>query len=126
MLTYHPALDPFHSAFRCLQIMRFKGDQEFEKDRFRILEFYLAFPSAAGDMRLPRELVGWRKISKSFANHYCFSGKQLIVCKSTQPIHEEAVTLLFAKGLLDAEAFKKGRIAAGKDCLSEDAELLVA
>ena len=82
-----------------------------EPERLRLLDFYLLFPSAVVEMRLPRGATAWRKRFRGLSNPYVFpEGSSRSVFRQVRPIHEHGVALLAAKGLLDPDAFQEGRI----------------
>ena len=70
VLSYHPALDPYHTAFRSLRVFNLARNP-IEYDRLRLLDLYLLFPEFAGDIRLPPSARAWR-------NKLPHGGKQVL------------------------------------------------
>lgn len=69
-LSYQPAFDPYHSAFRLLRLRETcwsTGPLSF--DALRIADFFLLFPFLIGNsqVRLQRKHVKYRKLSKKYS-----------------------------------------------------------
>jgi hypothetical protein len=109
MLAYHPALDPYHATLRFLQILNY-GDAEYELDALRILDFFLVFPEEIQLIRLPRELQHWKTQLKGVNNPYWFDGDRLLTFAQMKLIQNTALSLLSAKGLIDAKKLQNGRV----------------
>ena len=69
MLSYHPALDPYHTAFRNVRVFML-ARRPIEYDRLRLLDLYLLFPEFVRDTRLPRSARAWRRRLRDRANEY--------------------------------------------------------
>lgn len=106
MLTYHPAFDANHAAFRILQILRSAPEHEYASDQLAIFSFYLLFPSLLASFRLPRNLVPWRKVFTKMDNHYFFTGDSSTVFRRTRPMFEAGLNQLYSKGLIDQDRFR--------------------
>lgn len=62
MLIYHPAFDASHCSYRILKILsKISLDKSIEKDRIKIIDFYMVFPKQMRSIRFPQNL-GARKI----------------------------------------------------------------
>lgn len=101
MLVYHPALDPYHSAFRMLRIMDYAGPTEHAWDRLRILDFYLAFPELIVNVRLPPKERGRKAQFLSKRNEYHFSGDAKIVFRQMVALQDAAIRLLISTGMIE-------------------------
>ena len=112
MLTYHPALDAYHAAFRTLLLVRFDIGREFPEDTLRILDFYLTFPALIEDITLPQNLRRWKRRFSSQKNPYHYPAIPSAVFAQITPIHEHAVRTLAARELLDPEAAKAGTLVS--------------
>ena len=99
MLSYHPALDPYHTAFRYLRVLLL-GRRPMEYDRLRLLDLYLLFPEFAVDIRLPKHAISWRKKLKGRANEYWSTCDRMLLLQQMTPIHKCALGLLDATGLV--------------------------
>ena len=110
MLSYHPALDPYHGAFRTLRILVAKPDQSYYRDQLRILDFYLLFPALVGAMRMPKGALKYKRAFQQRANRFWFTGDAKLVFKKMGPIQYQAFDLLFAAGLVDPQDYRQGRV----------------
>lgn len=68
MLVYHPAFDAYHCTLRIAALLA--NDKRIDVEKTRILDFYLAFPSAMLSMRLPAELGSVRPMVRQLENVY--------------------------------------------------------
>lgn len=102
MLSYHPALDPYHAAFRILRALVLAGGST-EEDRLRLLDLYLLFPHLASEMTLPSKVRGWRTVLDEYQNPYWFSGDTMLVFQQIRPIHEAGLALLETTGFLQRD-----------------------
>ena len=111
MLVYHPALDPHHAAFRTLLLVHsFSGNME--KDQFRILDFYLVFPSLLRLVRLPPKYVRQRNTVSGRRNPYAASGEPTGLFRNIAPMQEQGLRLLLGRGLLDRDLYVKGALSS--------------
>lgn len=110
MPIYHPALDPYHSAFRILQILSFDPEKDYDWRTLRILDFYAVFPQLITKIVLPKQHVTWRKVFSSFENPYWFSGDPSLVFNRMEPLQKTALDLLYAQGLADANKYSEQRV----------------
>jgi len=68
MLIYHPAFDAYHCTIRIVALL--VDCKRLDVEKARILDFYLAFPSAMQSMRLPAELASLRAMLRQMDNVY--------------------------------------------------------
>ena len=120
MLAYHPALDPYHAAFRMLRILSLSPTLTYETDRLRILDFYLAFPSLIDSIRVPPTLRSRRKRVTPPDNKYKFNGEPSFVFTQMRTLQEMALQLLASSGLVDRNTFQHGRVRVDLTKLSND------
>ena len=99
MLSYHPALDPYHTAFRYLRTFMLTP-RPMEYDRLRLLDLYLLFPEFAADMRLPRSALAWRGRLQARANEYWSTCDRMLLFQQMTPIQKCALSLLEAADLV--------------------------
>jgi len=104
VLSYHPALDVHHAAFRMVRLLVVRSDKEYDQAQLRILDFYLLFPALITRMRLPRHAVRFRRSFARYENRYWFSGAPRMVFTQLAPLQQEAIDLLVAKEILDVAA----------------------
>ena len=102
MLTYHPALDPFHAAFRAVRLLSYRPDVALHRDELRLFDFYLLFPSTLADMMLPRDLASHRSAFRARTNRYWFSGEPLLVFNKIAAIQQQGLALLRGAAYVEA------------------------
>ncbi len=106
MLTYNRALDPYHSAFRILEIVRYV-ERRYSLDLLRILDFYLTFPAFIEDMRFPSHLMRWKRRFREERNPYHYPTNPVAVFKQMHALQDGAVRRLLAKELLNVNAARE-------------------
>ena len=108
MLIYHPAFDAYHCVFRMLALIN--ALPETELDMLRLCDFYLVFPSAIKNIRLPAELSHGRKIAKASASIYRdpINAKQSF--RDMSQIQLAALRNIAASGIIDIEYYERGII----------------
>ena len=99
MLSYHPALDPYHTAFRNLRVFML-ARRPIEYDRLRLLDLYLLFPEFAADITLPTSARAWRNRLPNRANEYWSTCDKILLFQQMRPIQKCALSLLEATGLV--------------------------
>ena len=99
VLSYHPALDPYHTAFRSLRVFNLARNP-IEYDRLRLLDLYLLFPEFAGDIRLPPSARAWRNKLLHGGNKYWSTCDKMLLLQQMTPIHKCALSLLESTGLV--------------------------
>jgi hypothetical protein len=109
-VSYHPALDPYHAAFRMLRLIRELELGKTEIDTLRILDFYLVFPALIARMRLPRQLMKSRRTLEQRANHYHFSGDPRIVFHRMEAGQRAALRRLAATGIIQRTGLEEGMV----------------
>jgi hypothetical protein len=110
MLQYHPALDPYHAAFRMLRLLTFDAKAEYEREKLFILDFYVAFPHLIADIRLPPAETRRKRAFARYANEYVFTGTPKVVFLQMRLLQETALRMLFSKGLVDEALYHDGII----------------
>jgi len=108
MLSYHPALDVYQTAFRLLGLFGRDQTAQYELERLYVCDFLALFPSSVTSVRLPATLMKWRRLLGAEANPYFFGGDTKLVFWRMQPIQEAAARLLQKRGYLDESAFARG------------------
>ena len=67
MITYQPAFDPYHAAFRLLRLRDSVAKCDpIERDRLRILDFFVSFPFLLEGVRFRPEDRSFRTVAKSY------------------------------------------------------------
>jgi len=117
MLIYHPAYDAYHCVFRMLVIADFL--KFLELDKARLIDFYLLFPSAIGEVRLPYELSAGKRIAKDAKNPYRDPIDPLTSFRELHQIHMASLKCIAASGLISMEKFSNGFIERTSRPVSE-------
>lgn len=107
MIAYHPAFDPYHTAFRIVRLL-VAQESALGEAHTRILDFHLVFPEAVQHITLPQALVRWRRYSRKLTNQYWFNGERWMVFARMKPIFDAAVGLLYSSSVIDRDLFKQG------------------
>jgi hypothetical protein len=108
MLIYHPAFDAYHATLRMLALLAF--DKGFDVEKARILDFYLAFPSAMLSMRLPAELSQVRAMLRQQENVYRDPVSAKRTFAEIRHVQMAAFGCLAAGGLIDSEKLEAGTV----------------
>ncbi|MCY1030982.1 hypothetical protein OV207_05905 [Corallococcus sp. BB11-1] len=103
MLTYHPALDPYHSAFRILRILSTIESGQLETDKIRILDFLLLFPHLLLEMRLPQKTKAQVRKLPIKPNAYSLTSSPRVVFARIATLQHQAIRILATAGLLKIE-----------------------
>lgn len=112
-LSFQPALDPLHAAFRLLRIRSIlipRGPLEI--DHVRILDFYLSFPFRIVGVRLKQGDSRLRALARKYANHTPYGeqpdDRSLLV--RMRPMQLAALETLSAKFLIDGDLLETGKV----------------
>lgn len=117
MLIYHPAQDAYHCVFRMLAIL--DKVRELEVDKARILDFYLAFPSALASIRWPTHLRHAKKLAKTEDNPYRDPISPATTFRGMHLLQSAALRCIAASNLIDAPAFELNSIQRTDTPLTE-------
>ena len=109
MIIYHPAFDACHGALRAFAICNAVG-RTLEVEKLQIVDFYLVFPEHLASFRLPRKFVKWKSFSKKMSGEYKNSQYQKTLFASYVKTSRISLEMLLSKGLIDASAFRDGRV----------------
>lgn len=108
MLIYHPAFDAYHCVFRMLALIDKLPNAEV--DLIRICDFYLVFPTAIKNIRLPQRISHGKQIAKSESNDYRNPLNNKLTFRDMEEIQLAALRSIAASGIIDRDAFKAGLI----------------
>lgn len=108
MLIYHPAFDAYHCVFRMLILAEHLG--QLEVDKGRILDFYLAFPSALTGVRWPNNVRSARRAAASFQNPYRMPVSARATLREMHDMQDAALRCLAAAELIEVDALQAGEI----------------
>lgn len=118
MLIYHPAFDVYHCLFRMLSLTA--QGPELEKDRVRILEFVLCFPSVAGQFRLPPKMAAVRRTAEQAGSAYRTPINPKAVFIAMEPAQDGAMACLASAGYFSAEGLSAGIVRRTQLPLPDD------
>jgi hypothetical protein len=94
MITYQPAFDPYHAAFRLLRLRELVSDCDpIERDRLRILDFYLTFPFLLEGVRFRPEDRAFRSVARRYQHLVPFADlpEQIVLFEYMELPHRSAV-----------------------------------
>lgn len=114
VLLYHPILDPYHCALRALSLLSDSGVEEIEWERFRLLDFLIAFPQTLCRMRLPREYLSRRASLRAVPEPYEQLPNVTRVFYQISEVQAAAMRLLAAAELINRDSLRKGKVSAIK------------
>jgi hypothetical protein len=109
MLTYHPAFDFYHSAYRILLLLNKTTRNAVEVDRMRIWDFYFVFPKAIKDVVMPRDLWSFKNIPDDGNPYEEIVDPQRIFSRM-EPYQASAFRYLAAYGLIDSDRLAENEI----------------
>ncbi|GEC01469.1 hypothetical protein EJ082_05860 [Brevundimonas diminuta] len=110
-IAYQPAYDAFHTIFRFFQLAGLEIS-DVETDRYRILDYYLCFPSELAHFRFPPKHTRFRKLGERFAQTSSYERRpsaQLILGRM-RPVQAACLETLEAKGFLVVGELDRRRI----------------
>ncbi len=120
MLTYHPALDAYHCAFRILRLLAVQPGRSYPRELLRILDFYFLFPHLVSTIRLPQAEKKWKHEFDDQANIYWYYGETKSVFNTIEPLQDYALDLLFAKNLIDNSKYLENNVILLPETLQTD------
>lgn len=111
-VTCHPIGDPYHCAYRSLSILGNDLSRGYEKEKFRILDFYFLFPSLLPKIRKTKELgKAIRKLDADLISPpYQILPHPRTLFRQIEGVQVAAITHLVSKGALDMPSFHAGVI----------------
>lgn len=112
MLIYHPGYDAYHCIFRLLAVI--DNVKDLEIDKARILEFFLLYPSAIAEVRIPQGMASIRKDATRLSNQYHDPINIKSTFKDMRFIQDAALKCIAAASLIDLDRFKLGYVTRTK------------
>jgi hypothetical protein len=107
VLIYHPAYDLNHGMFRMLRLLEVNPEHRLKWDVFRILDFYYLFPHLLDDARLPRNMMGRKRLFAKLGSKYTRVPTPKMFIQQLLASHESIARSLIGKGFLDARSFEE-------------------
>lgn len=118
MLIYHPAQDAYHCVFRMLLLI--DKLRYLHEDKAKILDFYLAFPSALQSIRWPTQLSGSRRRAKEQCNPYRSALNPAATFRSMQTLQASAIRCIAAANIIDPLMLEQGILQRTEVELDDD------
>ena len=112
-LSFQPALDPFHTMFRFLRLHPIlRSNEALAVEHVRILDFYIAFPIRASDIRVRTEHRRLKAavLKTGWTLPYGDQPEDKIVLARMEPIQEVALQTLAAHSLIDGKQLDRGLV----------------
>lgn len=107
MLIYDPALDLSHYVFRLLRFLEAIENIEVEVEKYRIIDFYVLYPTALAKFRSPgNSMTEVKKVLKSIENKYNSIQSPKLHFKKIENLQNAALTYMVSIQILDAVSFK--------------------
>ena len=114
MLTYHPAYDVNHCAYRLLLILESAQNQRIKWEVLRMIDFYILFPSLLKQLSLPKEYIKVRKHFNSIPQTYETISNPTRLMFELANIQIAGLTSLIAKNLISKEEFAEDYVLRTK------------
>lgn len=105
MLTYHPAYDANHCAYRLLLILENTPCDRIKWDVLRIIDFYVLFPALLKNISLPKEYIKVRKRFNDIPDSYESILNPNRLMFELGNIQAAGLNSLIAKNLVSREKF---------------------
>ncbi|MBF0408966.1 MAG: hypothetical protein HQM10_16585 [Candidatus Riflebacteria bacterium] len=110
MITYHPARDVNHCAFRLISLLRDIEQNKTDWERLKLLDFYFLFPHFLVDITLPRNPILTKKELQKIEKPYEAITNPRKMLFELRALHNAAIRGLVAKGIINKELFLKNII----------------
>jgi hypothetical protein len=120
MLIYHPAFDAYHCTLRFIALLT--AVRRIDVEKARILDYYLAFPSAILSMRLPAELNTARPMLRRLKNIYRDPIAEQRTFAEMRHVQLSALNCLAASEIIDADELSNGIVERSKHALPGELE----
>ena len=114
-LTYEPALDPYHTAFRFLRLRPvIAAHGPLHKDHARILDFYQLFPFRIDEVRLMPKHRRYRKLAEKYkaAKPYGEQPDSRLLINRMEPIQVAALDTLAERNIFAPARWQMNEVSA--------------
>jgi hypothetical protein len=128
-LTYEPAFDAFHAAFRTLRIRAIlQKDKPLHRDHVRIIDFYQLFPHRIDGIRLMPQHRKYRRLAESYEGKkpYGEQPDDKLLFDRMEPLQLTAIDTLAAQNFIDRDRWKRGEVIATAKPLPVELSLRIA
>ena len=123
MLIYHPAFDAYHCTLRIVALL--VSSRQLDVEKARILDFYLAFPSAMQSMRLPAEFASVRTTLRQMENVYRDPVSPKRTFAEMRHVQLAALGCLAAAGIIDGSKLPSGTVERTNKPLPSELEAAI-
>lgn len=124
-LTYEPAFDAFHAAFRALRIRAIlPTGKPLHRDHVRILDYFQLFPHRIDTIRLLQQHRRFRRLAASYESRkpYGEQPDDRLLFDRMKPLQVTALDALAARTLIDGEAWSRGEVVPTAKALPGELE----
>lgn len=121
MILYHPATDFFHCWMRIATMVDRLGNDSIEYDRARIIDYYLCFPHALLQCRLPASFSNKvRKSVHALDKRYEDDLSIHQAFQQMRAIQHQVVMDMVGRGLLERTAYLEGLLVVSDSSQAHD------
>lgn len=120
MLTYNPAYDLYHCAYRILKILNFLPNEEYRIETIRIIDFFVLFPEQIADITLPARYRKLKNILATQKNSYNDIPNKKRIFRELEKFQILAIESLAGMGFLDPHTIKSGFVKKSNKQLPDD------
>lgn len=113
-LTYEPAFDAFHAAFRIMRLRPIIANSgPLHRDHVRIIDFYQLFPHRIDGIRLKPQHRRFRRLATAYQSKrpYGEQPDDSLLFDRMDGLQVTALDTLAAKDYIDQEKWKRGDVA---------------
>jgi hypothetical protein len=111
MALYHPMEDANHCFFRMLLLAKNLSGDTTDVETFRLMDFYCLFPASLSEIKLPRELLKYRRAFKEIPRQYEPIPNKSALFERLRHIQNNALGCLVSLGFFDRARFLEDAIA---------------
>jgi hypothetical protein len=114
-LTYEPAFDAFHAAFRTLRLRPIlKKEKPLHRDHVRMIDFYQLFPHRIEGIRLMPQHKKYRRLAAAYESKkpYGEQPDDKLLFDRMEPLQLTAFDTLAAQNYIEADNWKRGEVVA--------------
>ena len=119
-LTYEPALDPYHTAFRLLRLRPLIAKHgPLHKDHVRILDFYQLFPFRIGEIRLMPKHRRFRTLADKYESTkpYGEQPDSRLLFNRMEPIQVAALDTLAGQNIIAPPRWRTNEVSATEEAI---------
>jgi hypothetical protein len=128
-LTYEPAFDAFHAAYRALRLRSVLAKAKpLHRDHMRILDFYQLFPHRIDGIRLMPQHRKYRRLASAYERKRPYGDQpdDKLLFDRMEPLQITALDTIAARGFINMEKWKRGEVATTDKTLPEELSQRIA